>query len=106
MLIVASGASGVIILQSDSSSSAGMNLAECVKALWGQLPLRRERPAQLSWRWRVQPLPRMLIALPAIAVIVISEIPACSIIRPLARRVSGSVSVGLKAKLLVNARNR
>jgi len=52
------------------------------------------------------PPARMLIALPAIAVNVTTEIAACSIISILARRVSGSVSVGLNAKLVVNATNR
>jgi hypothetical protein len=48
----------------------------------------------------------MLIALLAIAVIVTSDTPACSIINILARRVSGNVSVGLKAMLVVKAINR
>jgi hypothetical protein len=49
---------------------------------------------------------RTLIALPAIAVSVTTEMPACSIMSILALRVSGSASVGLNAKLVVNATNR
>jgi len=48
----------------------------------------------------------MLIALPAIAVNITTEMAACRSISNLARRVSGSVSVGLNAKLFVNATNR
>jgi hypothetical protein len=48
----------------------------------------------------------MLIALLAMAVIVTRETPACSIIKIFARRVSGRVSVGLKAMLVVKATNK
>ena len=48
----------------------------------------------------------MLIALPAIPVSVTTEMAACSSISILARRVSGSASVGLNAKLVVKATNR
>ena len=49
---------------------------------------------------------RMLMALPAIPVRVMIEIAACRSISSFARRVSGMVSVGLNAKLVVNARYR
>jgi hypothetical protein len=52
------------------------------------------------------PPARMLIALPAMAVKVMSEIEDCSSIDILARRVRGRVSVGLNAKLVVKTRCR
>ena len=46
----------------------------------------------------------MLIALPAIAVSVTTEMTACSSMSALARLVTGAVSDGLNVKLVVNAR--
>ena len=51
-------------------------------------------------------LARMLIALPAIPVNVITETVDCRSMSILALRVRGSVSVGLNAKLVVKATNR
>ena len=49
---------------------------------------------------------RILIALPATPVRVTTDMAACSCISILARRVSGRVSVGLNAKLVVKATNK
>jgi hypothetical protein len=46
------------------------------------------------------------MALLAMKTMVTTETPACSIISSLARLVSGRVSVGLKARLVLKARNR
>ena len=76
------------------------------------IPLADIRPSQIR-ELRTSSLllsdylpPRILIALPAIPVNETTEMAAWSNINILARRVSGGVSVGLNARLVVNAMNR
>ena len=49
---------------------------------------------------------RMLTARAASNTTMVSEISDCSIIRPLAQRATGAVSVGEKAVLVLNAMNK
>ena len=59
-----------------------------------------------TYEWHHLAPARILIALPATPVRVTTDMAACSCISILARRVSGRVSVGLNAKLVVKATNK
>ena len=78
------------------------------------LPILQDRPNLADtpqWQEHVGgighlPPARTLIAVPAIPVKATTEMAAYSSISIFARRVSGSVSVGLNAKLVAKATNR
>jgi hypothetical protein len=62
--------------------------------------------ARRTYEWHHLAPARMLIALPPTTVRVTTDVAACNSISILARRVSGRVSVGLNAKLVVKATNK
>ena len=89
-------------------------VVQCRGALMPVVSMRRGRVASCAARLSDVSGPRLgqprldkiLIALAAIPISVTTEMIACSSMSIFAGRVSGSVSVGLNAKLVVNARNR